>query len=279
MLVNSELRIALPIFILICVIGAFQKRRRSSQAAQFYTTLPCVGIREGSWLAWTRGILSSITRSADYALAGYQKYSGNGLPFVVPSTGCGAIVVLSPSQLHVLNKSSNEVQAIQAQFESHQPRYTMGDQAAYADMLHFDLVRNQLTKNVGFFASMTQDELSAALDDYCGNSKEWKTVNAWDFCTKVIARAGNRTYVGLPLCRNEELLEQSRLYATAVYGAAAVITALPSFIRPVLGHLVSLPAQRYLSRCKKVLVPFVQDRLDKLDDGNGDGPVRSLISL
>ncbi|KAF2868516.1 cytochrome P450 [Massariosphaeria phaeospora] len=247
--------------------------RRNKSPQKFWTTLPSVGVDEGAWFAWSRAVLLSITKSGCNALQGYQDFSHHGIPFVITSTGSGAIVVLPPSQLHILNKSESQVLALQTQMESHQPRYTMGDLPVYEDMIHFDLVRNQLTKNVGFFVSMTQEELNAAFDDYLGtNSREWNTVNLWELCTKAIARAGNRAYVGLPLCRDEMLLEQTRLYATAVYGSATIINALPPFLRPILGPLVALPAKRYLAGCKKILVPFVEERLQNLKHSGEKGP-------
>ncbi|KAF2280228.1 cytochrome P450 [Westerdykella ornata] len=260
----------LPLFFIYTTLY-FWTRQYNRRAAHFWHTLriPAVGVQDDAWL---RAIFWSVTRSATYAFEGYQRFSLRNLVFVAPSTGCGAIVVLPPSHLNVLNKSENELQAFHVQLESHQPRYTMGDPEVWGSMLHYDVVRNQLSKDVGHFVRMTDEELAAGFRDYCGRSSDWATVNLWDVCTKVIARAGNRAFVGLPLCRDETLLEQTRVYATNVYGCATVITALPPILQPVLGHLIALPAQWSLYKCKKILIPFVQERLDMLQRGSDDMP-------
>jgi hypothetical protein len=271
----------IPLLSGISILAAYwqRKKRRNPEVEKLWTTLPTVGLRKDSWLGWFgwfHAILRSITSSSKNALEGYREFSRHGKLFVMPSTGCGAIVMLAPSQLNILDKSEHEVQAFHAQMESHQPRYTMDDQSVYENILHFDIVRNQLTKNVAHFALMTEEELKVAFSESCHDTN-WTTVNAWDLCAKVIAQVGNRAYVGFPLCRDEALLDCSRRYATAVYTSAAVITTLPSFMRPVIGHIVAIPAQRYLRKCKQILVPYIQGRLDHLH--NGDVPVRPSKSM
>lgn len=250
-------------------------KSKNEQLDKFWASIPVVGLR-GTWFSWTRAVLRAVLKSSENALEGYKKYSKQGSFFAIPSTGVGAIVVLPPSQLHVWNKPEGEVTALQSQNESIQPEYTMGDKDLFDNPIHFDIVRLYLTKDMDYFANVMAEELDAALRDYWGVSKEWRTVGAWDTCAKVISRAANRVFVEHPLCRDETLLEQTKLYATAVYACATIITAFPKWIRPFVGPLVALPAQKYLSRCKKILIPFVENALKNIDEKNEDGPVCRL---
>jgi hypothetical protein len=272
--VGAVLSILIPVFFYLLSV------RSSKSLARFWSSLPSVGVDEGVWFPWTRAILNSVTNSLPNALQGYNKYSKNGIPFLAPSTGCGAVVVMPPSYFKSLwNKTESELIASIPQSESLGSRYTMDDPDVWKNLIQFDVVRNQLTKRVDFFVDMTQDELGAAFHDQLGDCSDWQTVSLWDLCTKVVSRAGNRAFVGLPLCRDEALLEDTRLYATATYGAAAMINALPTAWRPALGPVVAFPAKWYLRRVKKTLVPFVEDRLKYLENDSKDEPVCKLSSV
>ena len=46
-----------------------------------------------------------------------------------------------------------------------------------------------------------EDELSVAIDECWGvNCDEWKEVGVFDSMMKIVSRASNRVFVGLPLC-------------------------------------------------------------------------------
>ena len=67
--------------------------------------------------------------------------------------------------------------------------------------------------------------------------------------------------------RDEKLLEQSCKYAEAVFGSAAMISVFPGWLRPIMGPLLAIPAQRHLAACRKILIPYVEVRLDKIRNG------------
>jgi hypothetical protein len=67
--------------------------------------------------------------------------------------------------------------------------------------------------------------------------------------------------------RDEELLEQSCKYAEAVFGAAAMISVFPSWLRYAMGPLLAIPAQRHLAACRKILIPYVEKRLEECRNG------------
>ena len=69
--------------------------------------------------------------------------------------------------------------------------------------------------------------------------------------------------------RNEMLLKESCAYAEAVFGAAAMISVLPRWLRPLAGPLIGLGAQRHLSACRTILLPFVEGRLADSRAGEG----------
>ena len=131
------------------------------------------------------------------------KFSSLGQLFVLPSLGSGFILVLPPSELHILGKPENQVSAFEMQLENWQPLYTIGPKELYESTIHttFNIVRKQVLNDVGRFAGTMAEELSAGIDECWGSSDKWTTVNVYDTFSKVVARTMNRIFLGMPLCK------------------------------------------------------------------------------
>jgi hypothetical protein len=79
------------------------------------------------------------------------------------------------------------------------------------------------------------------------------------------------------LGRDEQFIEKSCKYAEAVFGASAMISVFPGWIRRIVGPLIAMPAQHYLSACTKILIPYVELRLEKTRAGENK-EVRTVFS-
>jgi hypothetical protein len=254
--------------------------------AQFWTTVENVGVPSNGIFAHTRALLKSLTSVKSWTHNGYNKISkAQGLPFALPTIWTGEnVAVLPPSALRVLNKPESELQAFGAQLETIQLPYMISDRDIYMNVIHFDVVRKHLVnpKDVASLAAATADEVDASFAEVWGTSTEWKTANAWDACGRIIMRAAIRVLVGLPICRDENYFEQSRLFSDAVIMGTAMINTLPPFLRPVIGPLLALRAKYYQGRCLKILVPFVEERIriwkkSGKEGDDSDVPVRCYL--
>jgi hypothetical protein len=96
-------------------------------------------------------------------------------------------------------------------------RYTFGDELVY-DPYHVPVIRTTLNRNLGVCFPDIQDEIVHAFDDILalkGNGRlrvfaamdissysptEWKSIPAMDAMLRIVCRASNRLFVGLPLC-------------------------------------------------------------------------------
>lgn len=254
---------------------------------KFWNHFETVGIPSSAVLpalAQFRGLISSLTATQRNAQEGYDKFSKaqDPRPFCLPTIWTwGRVVVLPQSFLHVLNKPDSEVRAFEAQLETIQLPYMISDRDVYTKVLHFDVVRKHMvnSKDVELLAPATAGEVRLAFNDGWGDDREkWKTLNAWDACGRVITRAATRVLIGLPMCHDETLFEQTRLFSDAVMMGTAMINCLPPIIRPVLGPVVALRAKYYQARCLKILVPFVSDRIQTwMRTNNKDGLPVSVI--
>lgn len=260
--------------------------RRSQRNKQIWAKLDTVGVAPGGgMLAWGLAIMKSITSMQVVVREGYEKFSKLGKPFALPTMWIGgAVVVLPPSMLHLLNRPRDEVSSFDALLENAQFQYLMTDKDVYANTIHFDIVRKHLApKNMGALAGIMAEEWDAAFRVHWGNSREGNVVNAWDSMVKIIARAALRIMVGLPGCRDEEYLERSRLYANAVLVDACFINCVPPAIRPVLAPVMAMRARYHQRQLMKILVPMVEERLqrhrEKKGQDNDGHPVCSSRNL
>ncbi|RYP33715.1 hypothetical protein DL767_004644 [Monosporascus sp. MG133] len=127
-------------------------------------------------------------------------------------------------------------------------------------------------KDMNLFASDMDEEIDLAFREVWGTSKDWTVINGWDGCGRIIARAAERMMIGLPMGRNEELLDASRLYANSVLLGGAVMNCFPPLLRKLIGPVIALRAKFYQRRCVNLLVPIIDGRLRIWnEDGDADG--------
>ncbi|EHL01927.1 putative Ent-kaurene oxidase [Glarea lozoyensis 74030] len=116
-------------------------------------------------------------------------------------------------------------------------------------------------EDISRLAPVIADEIKLSFREQWGTENEWKSINGWDGCGKIIARAAQRILIGLPLSRNESMLETSRQYATSLLVGGAIINCFPPSIRWVVAPLISLRARHFQARYVKMLLPLVEERL------------------
>jgi hypothetical protein len=262
--------------------------QESRDRAQFWASLENVGVSSNDILAHIFALLSSLISVKGWVHDGYSRVSkARELPFAMPTIWTWSnVVVLPPSALRVHSKPDSELRAFGAQLDTIQLPYMISDSDIYMNPIHFDVVRKRLVnqKDLASLTAATAEEVDAALRDVWGTSTEWKTTNAWDACGRIIMNAAVRILIGLPVCRDEDYCEQSRLFTDALIIGTALINTLPPMLRPVFGPFYALKAKYHQRRCLKILVPFVEDRIRIWKDGTKEGdqgeiPVTCYLSL
>ena len=117
---------------------------------------------------------------------------------------------------------------------------------------HLPIVRNQLKRATPQLIPEVYDELVHAYQEYLQPPTDgsWQSFHVQPILMKIICRASNRTFVGLPLCnvvyctqhqyvysqfglgRDPDYIELNVKYTVEVVTTGAILRALPSFIRP-----------------------------------------------
>ncbi|RYP12159.1 hypothetical protein DL765_007458 [Monosporascus sp. GIB2] len=243
--------------------------RSNTKENALWAKLDTVDVASGGPFPWGRAIAVSIISTKTFVNEGYARFSkALGRPYALSTTWTGkAMVVVSPSQMHQLltrpdKQADSEITNIPGLVETVQMPFVISDPNIYQNTIQFDVVRRKMTKkDMRLFAPITEEEVGLAYEDIWGTSKEWKTINGWDACGQVIARTAQRILVGLPLGRDEKLLETSRLYANSVLLGGALMNCFPPFVRKFVGPIIALRARYYQARCVSMLEPIVNERL------------------
>ncbi|KAI1089140.1 cytochrome P450 [Rostrohypoxylon terebratum] len=263
----------------LLLLQVLVKLRQCKPRSGLISKIDAVGVSpRDSIFSWPVAVAKSVVAMQETMREGYEKFSKHGKPFALPtmSTG-GAVLVLPPSMLNLLKRPRDEVSGYNALIDNAQFRYLMTDRDVWDNVIHFDIVRKDLTlKNMGPITSVMAEEWDLAFLSSWGRSKNGASVNAWESMVRIVAHAALRVMVGLPGCRNQEYLEQSIKYANAVLTDGCVISCLPPSVRPVLGRIISLRARYHQRKLMKILVPIVEEKMrhcegrEDRDAGSGD---------
>lgn len=99
-------------------------------------------------------------------------------------------------------------------------------------------IKNDLTRNIASVIGDLQDEVSFAFDKNIGDAPAWKEMYVYGTVLQIVGRLSARTFVGLPLCRDDEWLTSTINLTTDTVAAVNAIAKYGPWTRPVMGHLV-----------------------------------------
>ncbi|PBK99161.1 cytochrome P450 [Armillaria gallica] len=199
---------------------------------------------------------------------GYHKFSNR--VFKVAHLNRWMVVVASPELIEDLRRAPEDVLSFQEGVsEVLQIPFTVGE-AISRNPYHTRIIRNRITKSLASTLPETHDEVVAACSDiFHFDSDDWVSFPAMESVMRIVARASNRLFVGLPLCRNEEFLHLNTQFTVDVASAATVIGLCPLLIRPYVARLFpSIP--KSLQKAAQLLEPVITERRCVADNINPD---------
>jgi cytochrome P450 len=99
-------------------------------------------------------------------------------------------------------------------------------------------IKNDLTRNIASVIGDLQEEVSFAFDKNIGDAPAWKVMYVYSTVLQIVGRLSARTFVGLPLCRDEEWVKSTINLTTDTVAAVNAIAKYGPWTRPIMGHLV-----------------------------------------
>lgn len=115
------------------------------------------------------------------------------------------------------------------------------------------------------------DEIGCAIDDTWGkDTDEWKEICVFDNMMHIIARASNRVFIGLPLCRKKAYLKSMEAFAGDVSMAIIFMRFVPKILEPLVGRLICLPNSHHYRQSAALHMPTVKERLANMARQDSD---------
>ncbi|KAF8547708.1 cytochrome P450 [Imleria badia] len=233
-----------------------------------------------------------MTNAADIVREGYKKH--NGAPFKIATLYHWVVIVTSPAHVEELRDArDDELSFLEATNEDLNTEFTMGSEVHY-DPYHIPVIRSQLPRKIGVLYPEMREEIIVAFDEILDlDDNEWKSVPALTTIQQIVCRASNRSFVGLPLCRNPDYVSLNIQFTIDAVTGGLVIGFFPKFLKPLAAHFVtSVPKntrralrhlrsiieerRKYLNEYGKEWTEKPNDLLSWLMDEAPDATVESL---
>ncbi|RAH74829.1 cytochrome P450 [Aspergillus aculeatinus CBS 121060] len=205
---------------------------------------------------------------------GYEKYSKNNKPFVMPSVNEGDEVLLPIKESNAILFAKETEFSFKAHIlDFFQLAYTSWPLAFaekydfYVKLISKDLSETLKTPSV---AASLAEEARACLSEFWGEDTEnWVQVPLYSFMEKTAGRMINVLAIGPGNSDDKALLAALTHCSNAIVFGANVIKAFPAFLHPVVGPLVGL-VNRYYERVfhahlKPIIEKKIQDQKEASD--------------
>ena len=135
------------------------------------------------------------------------QYWSEGKACFIPSA-LGDLVVVPPAELKWLLEQPDATLSNQMQLQDIlQTHHTMMDARLISSNFSNKLISRTLTSQLGELSGAIYEEIASSVDQLFGSAPgQYRDVNVFEAATKVVARTTNRVFVGIPLCRNDKLI-------------------------------------------------------------------------
>ncbi|KAG8862510.1 hypothetical protein FRC20_011209 [Serendipita sp. 405] len=230
----------------------------------------------GGILSFSR-LLSTVRlamEGGDIWRTSYAKYP----MILVPSPERWAVVVRG-KYIDELSRAPDDVLSFtEATHDSLRLRYSLGTTTAEEHEYHIHVVRQNLTKRLpALFPEVYDEVIHAFGEDLQFDGAEWKEVEFLSWIIPVVAKASNRVFVGLPLCRDKEWLSLVIDGAVSCIKTAAIINLFPEFMHPIVGPLIS-KVQSRKRKAAELARYLIDDRLKLAPEDRPDDYISWLLS-
>nr|ASK38704.1 cytochrome P450 [Paecilomyces divaricatus] len=145
-------------------------------------------------------------------------------------------------------------------------RWGKGNPIALVDHVTIETTKNELTRHTARSFPLLLDETVYAVDKHIGPCVDWTPITVYPTDLQLIALLSSRTFVGLPLSRNERWLEIMIRYTILSKAAARALWPYPFLLRPILQRFA--PQSKELEKQRKeasaLVRPILEQRLADL---------------
>ncbi|KAF4635644.1 hypothetical protein G7Y89_g2444 [Cudoniella acicularis] len=191
---------------------------------------------------------------------GWSKYGNSVFTILRPDSN---VTVIPQRYVRELQNLGDDVlHPIEALSQDVMGDYT-GMNILVGSHLSFNVIRNKLTPNLGDMIPIMEDEMRYAMTQEMPPCRgEWKEIDLNNIMTRVISRMTSRTWVGNPLCRNDDWHSTNLSTTEQIFHTALALRVVPSSLQPFLHCLLPsrMKLRRGLEQIHSYLIPIILQR-------------------
>ena len=252
-----------PVLLVLYVIVSLLRRPR-------LPNIPIIGSRKGDWFP----ILQAGWRNTrDFETALKQAYM-HARPALVPVAGEGIIVMLPPAEVKFIIDQPDSVLGFNERaLEAFQVDYTFMEPRVPHAMLHDNMLRTKLTQQIGALVPDLADEAAWACETHWGGvdgGDEWREVGVFETMRHIVGSVANRAFVGMPYCRDPELVNNGMAFAIDIPLTSTIIKLVWKPLRPLMAPLITIPNRIHTWRFRRILISEIDRRLRAYDKHQSD---------
>lgn len=129
---------------------------------------------------------------------------------------------------------------------------------------HVKLIHKILTRELpNLTESLVHAIEESLLSTWVCDTEKWKDAELWHTVLMLVTRTFNEVSVGNPLCADQRYLDNTRRYVTSIHTMSAIIRVFPSWTKPIVGPILSIPCWFLYWRGKGFAMPLIKSYLEE----------------
>lgn len=239
---------------------------RPSPTKQLASKVPIVGAKPGEWFPLLRARWRNGLDIKPVLLTAYRQHKHEAC--LLPVLGVEDLLVLPPHELSwFLDQPDTLVSIKETTRYTLQLDYTVHDHRLADEQPHVPVIKRKLTRETGNVVPELWDEIRASFQDLWGSvAGETKEICTYETVQRAIGRVTNRVFVGLPLCRDDALLDTAVAYAMDVPISSTLLRFVWEPVRPLAALLITLPGRIHTRKFHAIVRETIQRRLAEYSD-------------
>ena len=237
------------------------------------STLPWMGYGKG-WVNSFRNF-TALTKSKEWILEGYQRYSKNNQLFVLPATlGTQAEIIVPKDQMQwMFDQPDTVLSTSEAHYDFLQGAYAFVDPFILKDPYHEHVIHKCLVRNLNAILPELDDEVPYAVEDVFGSDTEnWRTVEVLSSFMRMIPGLTNRMIIGKPLCRERSFLDAVLGFTTDCIRTQSSMALVPLVLHPVVGNILSVATHYHYWLSSRWTLPIIKKRIADINKKDAGDP-------
>ncbi|EKM60051.1 uncharacterized protein PHACADRAFT_138482 [Phanerochaete carnosa HHB-10118-sp] len=202
---------------------------------------------------------------------GYVKSKGR--IFKIPQL-TGWLVLVSGDELveELLTADEDTLSPAAAVADIFQTDYTSG-KSVHENTYHIGVLQTALNGNLAMILSSVLDEFTVSPPPFFFfeilSLVGWTSLGVASIFARIVCRASNRAFIGLPVCTSARFLAKGFGFAMNIVLGGAWLNCFPGSLKPVAAFLLNM-ATGYHRRMLQHLGPVVEDRKRQLANHGKD---------